>query len=203
MKEFIRAVPDQEVVYPYSLQQLQADMMMESGGNTVINVFADPLAFEQEPFYTFQVYPTTPPQVDLNTETLTKSFRFDEDAQRWVQVWTVLPLSEEEIATREQANLPSPDWVGFYNAILISNIYQTVVQTALVSGNTALSTSISLLANALTEANSGRANINAIQSAMMLVLATSSPTSENIEELSSLISAYYLPEVLLASVSMP
>jgi hypothetical protein len=200
MIEFLRAVPDQDVIYPYTLQQLQADVMIQSGGNTIISLAADPVAFEQEPFYLFQVYPTESPVIDLNTQTLNKIAEFDEFTQRWVVAWLTVDLSPEEIAARELANAPGPNWVGFYDAILISSIYQAVVQKGMLPGNTGLSTSIALLANTLTEANNGRPNVGALQASMSLVLMNAQPTAEEVTELHDLAVLYNLPPDLQQAI---
>lgn len=200
MTEFLRAFPEQDIIYPYTLQMLQADVMIESGGNTFLSLNADPVVFEQEPFYLFQAYPTEAPVIDPDTQTLTVSAAYNPLSERYEQVWETVDLSEEEIEARRVSNVPQPDWVGFYDAILISNIYQAVVQRGMVPGNTGLSTSIALLANALTEANNGRANVGAIQAAMTLVLMNASPSVEELQELYDLAVLYHFPTEIQQSI---
>ena len=91
---YILTQPDQEPVYPYTLDDLQRD-------NPETSFPGDMTNFDPTPWYCYPVQDTTPPVVDY-TENLAMGEPVLVDGV-WTQTWVVTPATPEEIAEREAA----------------------------------------------------------------------------------------------------
>lgn len=89
---------------------------------------------------------------------------------------------------------PQPDYIGFWDAILISDIYAELLSLAMtnLSTNTALTAFIA----AFQDAKAGRPNVPAIQACIFLVLQSAAEvlTSEHLEEVGTLMAAFGLAD---------
>ena len=87
---------------------------------------------------------------------------------------------------------PAPDYQGFYNSLLTSTAYQSMLQQAMTSSSPALATTIAVFASAIGEAMAGRVNQPALQSAVWLLLGTATATEADEAELQELLEQSYL-----------
>jgi hypothetical protein len=87
---------------------------------------------------------------------------------------------------------PSPDYMGFYNSLLTSTAYQSVLQQAMTSTSPALATTIAVFASAIGEAMAGRVNQPALQSAVWLLLGTATVSDADEVELQGMLEQSYL-----------
>jgi hypothetical protein len=81
---------------------------------------------------------------------------------------------------------PAPDYIGFYNSLLTSSVYQSILQQSMTSDSPAISTLIAVFISAISEAMVGRANVAAMQKVIWLLLGSVSFTNADAEELNTL-----------------
>jgi hypothetical protein len=116
--------------------------------------------------------------------------------------WEVLPEQPDPTATWDGTQWvtppplePQPDYIGFWDAILISDIYAQLLGTAMTSlpTNTALTAFIA----AFQDAKAGRPNIPAIQACIFLVLQSAAEvlTAEHLAEVQGLMDTQNLSSV--------
>ena len=116
--------------------------------------------------------------------------------------WTILPEQPDPTATWDGSQWltptppePQPDYIGFWDAVLVSQIYAQLLGTAMTSlpANTALTAFIA----AFQDAKAGRPNVAAIQACIFLVLqsATEVLTAEHLAEVQGLMDTYSLSSV--------
>lgn len=92
----------------------------------------------------------------------------------WTQVWNIRPASLEELQSR-------CDYYSFWDALIISNVYQKLRSQAVTSLN--VNTCCTEFIAALTDAKAGRANIDAIQTCINLLLSAWDHNAQDIIEL--------------------
>ncbi|MFZ9848948.1 MAG: hypothetical protein ACO3FA_00870 [Vulcanococcus sp.] len=80
---------------------------------------------------------------------------------------------------------PAPDWIGFYDGLITSSVYASVLGQATQS--TELVAYMVALSAALADAKAGRPNIPAIQSAVDLVATTAQLSPADRAEIESLL----------------
>ncbi len=87
---------------------------------------------------------------------------------------------------------PSPDYQGFYTALLSSAAYASVLQQSMTSDSPALATLIAIFVSAIGEAMAGRVNQAALQQAVWLLLGNVTATEADLVELQTLLVASHL-----------
>lgn len=181
-------------VWPYSRAQLAADEPRLSLSYELPDRELASLATLEPPVLVHRVGPVDPPTVDPRTERLAEVQPIEIDGT-WTQQWEVTAATEEEIAAFDAANAPQPDYLGFWNATLVSNVYQSLYgySTVDLPTNTALTAFIA----AFQDAKEGRANPGAIQACIYLIMqaAAAGLTPEHLAELQGLMDASNLSGV--------
>ena len=148
--------------------------------------------------YVARVRPMTQPVVDPRTkkvEEVTPIYGSVEvgGKEAWLQQWAVRDATEEEIAAYDAAHAPPPDYVGFFNALMISATYQQGVLPLVLSGSSpTIAGRLLLFESQFNEARNGRPNPEALQSALWILLAELAPTQEMQEELQELLEQFNL-----------
>lgn len=118
---FLRAVPGLPVEWPYSLQQLQADVLAETGGTTIISLSADLEQLKAAPFYLFPYVVESRPDSDTRTQRV----ELVEPVQlngEWRQSWAAREATPAEIAQWDILFAPQPRWVEFGAALIFHPI---------------------------------------------------------------------------------
>ena len=123
------------------------------------------------------------PEYDPATQQLTPNRAVVGDEWRWG--WTVEDLPPPQD--------PGPDYVRFYNELIASNVYAGVVSMPDKTGDQAFAATV--FATAALEANNGRVNPPAFQSAILLLLSQIQLTTEDMAELQALMNATGLSAV--------
>ena len=124
------------------------------------------------------------PTYDTSTQRLEPDEVIDLDALTVTRGWELIELPPPPP--------PSPDYVGFYNSLLTSTAYQSVLQQAMTSSSPALATTIAVFASAIGEAMAGRGNQPALQSAVWLLLGTATVSDADEAELQELLEQSHL-----------
>ena len=124
------------------------------------------------------------PSYDATMQRLEPDELIDLDALTVTRGWQLVELPPSPP--------PSPDYVIFYNSLLTSTAYQSVLQQAMTSSSPALATTIAVLASAIGEAMAGRVNQPALQSAVWLLLGTATVSDADEVELQGLLEQSYL-----------
>jgi hypothetical protein len=160
--------------------------------------------------YVARPKPTEPPVVDPRTkrvEEVTPAWGPVEvgGEEAWLQQWAVWDATEEEVAAYDAAHTPPPDYVGFFNALLISATYQQGVLPLVLSGSSpTISGRLLLFESQFNEARNGRPNPEALQSALWILLQELLPTQGMQEELLELLEQFNLAAIYsLAPPSQP
>jgi len=89
---------------------------------------------------------------------------------------------------------PAPDWIGFYDALIASIVYASVLGQATQS--TELVAYMVALSAALADAKAGRPNVPAIQAAVDLVATTAQLSPADRAEIEALLAAANLSGVI-------
>lgn len=190
MKNYIR-INNKKTIWPYSLFQLRIDEPKISLSNQPHTEEIQALVDLDPPIYVFEVSNVTPPNINQRTERLMEVHP-EEVGGKWIQRWEIVSATEDEISSFDKNNAPKVDYIGFWDSILLSNVYSALYQNANVSlpTNTALTAFIA----AFNDAKMGRPNINAIQACIYLVMMAASEilTVEYINELQELMDAHNL-----------
>lgn len=194
MTKYLRAVPNQPIQFPYTLSQLQADILEETSGATTVNLGVDPLLLAEEPFYFFPYSITTPPEVNARTErlepnppTLTPN--------GWEQTWTIREATPEELELFDRLNAPPAEWIGFQEALSTSATTNALLAACLSPQAVSLGgpTLFGGLVAGLSQVATGGASstfLTAWRGAMMAGLVT----QEVAEEVFNLAQPFNLPE---------
>lgn len=188
--------------YPYSLAQLR-----QANPNVSFRDNATP--DELAPFGVFPVVKTAAPEYDPSTHRIEEAFPEEVNGE-WRQRWTVVEMTPEEQVAWQRENNP-PRYQDFYEAFKNSIIYNTVLVPALLQpGSDVLGNCLTIVAIALQDAMAGRIPLpdsqsppNALQNSIWLLMSVITPTlsSENLEELQTLLNNYNLG--LLYSLTPP
>jgi hypothetical protein len=126
------------------------------------------------------------PSYDPATEQLQPTEVIDTTAQTVTRGWDVLPLPPPPP--------PAPDWIGFYDALISSTVYASVLGQATQS--TELVAYMVALSAALADAKAGRPNIPAIQAAVDLVATTAQLTDDERDEIQAMLTAANLDDII-------
>jgi hypothetical protein len=148
-----------------------------------------------------RVRPTEPPVVDPRTQKVEEAIPIwgpveVGGANVWLQQWAVRDATEEEVAAYDATNTPPPDYVGFYQALLISQAYQQGVLPLVLSGQSpTLSGRLTIFESQFSEARNGRAISEALQASLWILLQELTPTQEMQEELQGLLEQFNLATI--------
>lgn len=102
----------------------------------------------------------------------------DLTAGEWRQSWKLIEPAP-----------PTPDYVGFYSALLDSATYQAVIQ---MPATAELARALAVFVSAIQDAMAGRVKHGAMQGAIWLLLGQMSLTDGHVAELTELMATYRL-----------
>jgi len=124
--------------------------------------------------------PTYDPLIDylVPTETL------DLDTLSYVYDWRVEPLPP-----------PGPDYQGFYSALLVSACYQAVLAEVLSTTSPAPAGALAVFVSAMQDCLSGRANPDAMQGAIWLLLGQLHLDMVHVMELQTMLADAHLDQL--------
>lgn len=105
-------------------------------------------------------------------------YRFDSTLNQWVDQTGDQPLTEEQL-------LAACDYQAFWDALLISKVYQAIRAKACT--DLSVNVCCTEFVAALSDAKAGRANKNAIQTCIHLILQADEFTAEQLAELQQLL----------------
>ena len=124
---------------------------------------------------------------DPATQRLDPTEVIDLDARTVTRGWQLIELPPPPP--------PSPDYAGFYSALLNSTVYGSVLQQSMSSDSPALATLIAVFGSAIGEALAGRVNVAALQQAVWLLLGNVTATEADLAELQGLLVASHLDDL--------
>jgi hypothetical protein len=120
-----------------------------------------------------------------------KTYQYDNQLNKWIEVVIEHTPTEEEL-------LAQCNYYAFWDALLISNVYQTIRAQAIQSLN--VNTCCTEFIAAISDAKAGRANKNAIQACITLLMIALTLTTEETSELESVMAAGSLDKVYKLTV---
>jgi len=118
---------------------------------------------------------------DVEGFTVRQRRTVDLDALEWRHGWELIELPAPAP--------PTPDYVGFYAALLDSATYQSVIQ---MPATAELARALAVFVSAIQDAMAGRVKPGAMQGAIWLLLGQVSLTDDHIAELTALMATYHL-----------
>jgi len=124
------------------------------------------------------------PAYDPLTDYLVPTEALDLDALTYTYGWTVEPLPP-----------PGPDYQGFYSALLVSTCYQAVLAEVLSTTSPAPAGALAVFVSAMQDCLSGRANPDAMQGAIWLLLGQLHLDMVHMEELQNMLTDAYLDQL--------
>lgn len=113
-------------------------------------------------------------------------YRFDSKLDRWVDQTVAAPLSEKEL-------LSACDYYAFWNALLVSNVYQSIRAKACV--DLSVNVCCTEFVAALSDAKAGHANKDAIQTCINLILQANDFDATELAELQQLLVAGSMDQI--------
>lgn len=159
--------------YPYSLGDLRRDnpsvsfpVQMTDGELAEWNVLP---VVSQEPIY------------DPLTQNATEGQPINIDGI-WTQTWNITQATPEEI---EQRRLNNADYFAFWDALLISPVYQEIRSQALSTPGVLVACTEFIAA--ISDAKAGRANVPAIQACINNLLSAGTFTPEDLQVIGELL----------------
>ena len=124
------------------------------------------------------------PTYDPLTDYLVPTEALDLDALTYTYGWTVEPLPP-----------PGPDYQGFYSALLVSTCYQAVLAEVLSTTSPAPAGALAVFVSAMQDCLSGRANPDAMQGAIWLLLGQLNLDMTHLTELQSMLTDAHLDQL--------
>ena len=121
------------------------------------------------------------PAYDPLTDYLAPTEALDLDALTYTYGWTVEPLPP-----------PGPDYQGFYSALLVSACYQAVLAEVLSTTSPAPAGALAVFVSAMQDCLSGRANPDAMQGAIWLLLGQLNLDTTYVDELQTMLTDAHL-----------
>jgi hypothetical protein len=116
--------------------------------------------------------------------------------------WSILPEQPDPTATWDGTQWvtppppdPVPDYIGFWDSILVSDTYAQLLGLAMV--NLPVNTALTAFIAAFQDAKAGRPNVAAIQACIYLAMQAAAEvlTAEHLEEVQGLMDIYSLSSV--------
>jgi hypothetical protein len=124
------------------------------------------------------------PAFDPIEEYLVPTTAIDLDALTYTYGWTVEPLPP-----------PGPDYQGFYSALLVSACYQAVLAEVLSTTSPAPAGALAVFVSAMQDCLSGRANPDAMQGAIWLLLGQLNLDMVHVVELQTMLTDAHLDQL--------
>jgi hypothetical protein len=90
---------------------------------------------------------------------------------------------------------PGPDYQGFYSALLVSACYQAVLAEVLSTTSPAPAGALAVFVSAMQDCLSNRANVNAMQSSIWLLLGQLQLDMVHVVELQTMLTTYHLDQL--------
>lgn len=118
-------------------------------------------------------------------------YYYDNEQSIWIELPTVKTITGEQL-------LAQCDYYAFWDALLISNVYQTIRSQAIQSLN--VNTCCTEFIAAISDAKTGRPNKNALQSCITLLMNALTLNTEEITELQDILKAGNLDKVYTLTV---
>lgn len=95
---------------------------------------------------------------------------------------------------------PAPDYFAFWDALLVSNVYQSIRSQALT--NPAVLVACTEFIAAIGDAKAGRTNISAIQTCINYLMTSGVFTSDHLQELESVLEVGHLQDIYSLGVPL-
>ena len=124
------------------------------------------------------------PTYDPLTDYLVPTEALDLNALTYTYDWTVEPLPP-----------PGPDYQGFYSALLVSACYQAVLAEVLSTTSPAPAGALAVFVSAMQDCLSGRANPDAMQGAIWLLLGQLHLDMVHVMELQTMLTDAHLDQL--------
>lgn len=176
---------DGSIVYPFVKEQLRSTFPNTS--------FPFPISDETAAdFGCLPVQTIERPEHDPRTQRLVEGDPEELEDGTLQQVLTVRDATEEEIAAWDVANMPSPDYLGFYSALLTSPCYQAVLQQIMAAPTSGPGTALTVFVSAMQDCLAGRANVPAMQASINLLLGQVTLSEQHQAELQQLLDDAHL-----------
>jgi len=125
-----------------------------------------------------------PPIYDPYTDYLVPTKALDLDALTYTYGWTVEPLPP-----------PEPDYRGFYSALLVSACYQAVLAEVVSTTSPAPAGALAVFVSAMQDCLSDRANPDAMQGAIWLLLGQLNLDMVHVMELQTMLTDAHLDQL--------
>lgn len=138
------------------------------------------------------------PVYDPAVEFLVPSQGIDLDALEYIYEWFVEPLPVPPPPLP-----PGPNYYSFYAALLISSVYQAVLTEVLNAVSPAPAGALAVFVSAMQDCLALRANPDAMQQAIWLLLAQLNLSEENLEELQQMLEDANLASVYVLTPPAP
>ena len=192
MKTLLRLAPSGPI-WPYSIAQLRRDEPWLSisaaphEGEVASWLALDP------PIVVIEPVATEPPAYDPTTHSLAEAMPIEVNGQ-WQQAWRLEEIPPQPIV---------PNYQGFYDALLVSEAYNLVLQQVMAAAGPGPAAALAVLISALQDALNGRANPNALQSSIWLLLGQLTLPPEAAVELQSLLTDNNLADLYVLTPPEP
>lgn len=118
-------------------------------------------------------------------------YYYDSQLNEWREIEVIYTPTEEEL-------LAQCDYYAFWNALLVSNVYQTIRSQAIQSLN--VNTCCTEFIAAIADAKAGKTNKNAVQACITLLMNALTLTTNETAELEQLLQAGRLDKVYTLTV---
>lgn len=184
MTQLLRLLPTGPI-WPYSVSQFRRDEPWLSISDAPHDAELASYGELDPPILVRRVIPVEPAEFDSTTHYVQEVMPTEIDGA-WLQTWQVQPLPPV---------VPKPDYRGFYDALLISTVYNAALQQVMAAPTPGPAAALAVLISALQDALNGRPNPPALQSAIWLLLGQLSLPSEAAAELQGLLDAAYLSDL--------
>ena len=142
------------------------------------------VGLDTERYIVLTVARESEPSYDPIADYLAPTETLDLDALTYTYGWTVEPLPP-----------PGPDYQGFYSALLISACYQAVLAEVLSTTSPAPAGALAVFVSAMQDCLSGRANPDAMQGAIWLLLGQLNLDMVHVVELQAMLANAHLDQL--------
>lgn len=142
------------------------------------------VGLDTDRYIVLNVVRNPPPAYDPLTDYLVPTEALDLDALTYTYDWLVKSLPP-----------PGPDYQGFYSALLVSACYQAVLTEVLSTTSPAPAGALAIFVSAMQDCLSGRANPDAMQGAIWLLLGQLNLDMVHVLELQTMLTDAHLDQL--------
>jgi hypothetical protein len=142
------------------------------------------VGLDTERYAVITVVRNSQPAYDSLTDYLVPTEALDLDALTYTYGWLVETLPP-----------PGPDYQGFYSALLVSACYQAVLAEVLSTTSPAPAGALAVFVSAMQDCLSGRANLDAMQGAIWLLLGQLNLDMVHVVELQTMLADAHLDQL--------